>query len=237
MGAHEEDLELLLEDVLSDYGFLPGLRPRDHRNILGDGVANSAPDLAGEFEEQRAERLFNDFMQRGALDEESAEMGPPAPGVSVSTTAQQKATPALKTCERPDPPKVAPAARRNIRRLEEARCDVEAFEPRNVYQAELRNLLFAAIDHVRREHCKPGEEADFGRWWNILETYRRILAEPEMATPSARSILPKVLDLEPDELTERRLEHALGRRKPKTSYRRKKKRRRRRKKKRSITRL
>ncbi|MCP4006616.1 MAG: hypothetical protein GY725_20750 [bacterium] len=56
-----------------------------------------------------------------------------------------------------------------------------------------------------------------------------------MAAASARTVLPKVLELEHRQLTERRLEWALGRRKRKTRARkkkRKKKRRRRRKRKR-----
>ncbi len=46
-------------------------------------------------------------------------------------------------------PPPTPEARRRVQRLEEARQDVEAFDPRNIYQDELRTLLLAMIDHVR----------------------------------------------------------------------------------------
>ncbi len=94
----------------------------------------------------------------------------------------------------------------------------------------------AMIDHVRREFCKPGAEADFGRWRVVLEIYRRVRSTPEMFGLSARTVLPKVLALEHDDLTERRLDHALGRLKPKTPRRRKRKRRRRKKRWRQRTR-
>ncbi len=124
----------------------------------------------------------------------------------------------------------AAEARHNVRRLERARRGVEAFATRKIYQAELKIVVMVIVDHMRREHCLLGEEADFERWWSVLEIYRRILAAPEMAAASARTVLPKLLRLEHGQLTEQRLEDVLGRRKPAVA-RRKKKRRRRKKKK------
>ena len=99
------------------------------------------------------------------------------------------------------------------------------------YQAELKTLLLAMIDHLRWQHCKPGADVVTSkRWWTAIEAYRRVLGEPEMAGPSARTVLPNLLALEHRQLTERHLEHALGRRKRRGSRKRKRKRPRHRKK-------
>ncbi len=230
MSSQEEMFEVLLADLLSEDGFTPGLRPRDHRAVLGSDAGAATVEVgdalavAGDLDGRQAERLLNDLMNRPSEcppgGQEPDEAGDGSSGELLAAV----------------PPPLTPEARRRVQRLEEARREVEALDPRNIYQDELGTLLLAMIDHVRREHCKPGAAADFGRWWVVLEIYRRVLSAPEMFGASARTVLPKVLDLAHDELTERRLDYALGRLKPKTPRRRKRKRRRRKKRWRQRTR-
>lgn len=229
MSSQEpETIELLLADLFFEDGFRPGLRLRDHRAVLGGGVDAEAAEavalaVAGDLDEQQAERLLTDLMSRRERPADGDE--PDAEEPDAEETASEEIVSA-----EPDFPVPAPEARHNVRRLERARRDVEAFATRNIYQAELRTVVLVIVDHMRREHCTAGEEAEFERWWAVLEIYRRVLAAPEMAAASARTVLPKVLGLDHDKLTEQRLEHALGRRKHAVA-RRKKKRRRRKKKK------
>ncbi len=76
-------------------------------------------------------------------------------------------------------------------------------------QAELRTLLLAMLDRLRR---RPSA---IGRWRPYLEVYRRLLSAPELASPRGQKMLDELLELRADELTERRLELVLDRRKPK----------------------
>ncbi|MCP4006615.1 MAG: hypothetical protein GY725_20745 [bacterium] len=181
MCLDEESPELLLEDALSDSisrkdgGFLPGLRPRDHGEVLG-------AVFAGGLDEQEAERLLHDLMSRRqpapAESEEPPEADESSFGDRASAASGQEAVdPGPGDLETPAPPPT-PESRRNVRRLEAARREVGAFEPRNAYQAELRTVLFAIMDHMSRlalsgrtsrKHCEPGEEADCERWWAVLE--------------------------------------------------------------------
>lgn len=96
-----------------------------------------------------------------------------------------------------------------------ARRDVEAFKTGNRHQVELKTLLIRILDHLRRECCEPEQAAFFEHWRAVFRVYRRVLGEPEMATRQAHAVLAQLLDLEAGDLTERRLEFVLGRRKAK----------------------
>jgi hypothetical protein len=118
------------------------------------------------------------------------------------------------------PPSLPPVprtrqARRNRRRVAAARRGVEGFKTRNRHQVELKTLLIRILDHMRRECCEPGQAPFFEHWRAVYRVYRRILGEPEMATRQASDVLARLLELEPDDLTERRLDFVLGRRKAK----------------------
>ncbi len=84
-------------------------------------------------------------------------------------------------------------------------------------QVELKTLLLAMLDRLRRRATA------FGHWRPYLEVYRRLLTSPELASPRGQRVLDQLLDLPAGELTERRLELLLDRRKPKPRSPKKKK--------------
>ncbi len=73
------------------------------------------------------------------------------------------------------------------------------------------------LDRLRRQ------PSAIGRWRPYLEVYRRLLTSPELASPRGQRVLDQLLDLPAGELTERRLELLLDRRKPKPRSPKKKK--------------
>ncbi len=281
MSAREPELELVVRDIFSDDGFIPGLRPRLHLDVLGEGLAaypaeHDAVADGEDADEQKLEALLDGLMRRqqegeshARSDEEPQATGEGSPGDPEPSSQKPQAEeppPAAdrhhradgalerarqgrglrdrlesvdphplalrdsqttrhpEALEAPEPARLTPEVRHNLERLEHARRGVESFEAGNVHQTELRRLLILILDHMTFEHCKPGEGPDFERWWAVVRTYRRILATPEMASRGARSVLNNLLELEPDKLTQRHLEYALGRRKPQTPKKSKKRR-------------
>lgn len=90
-------------------------------------------------------------------------------------------------------------AKRDLRRLIGAREGIEAFQPRNRYQGQLRALLLTMVDYMEREHCRPArpwcpeDREEFERWWEILRRYRKVLFSPAMARKGAFRVLTKLL--------------------------------------------
>ncbi len=67
MSLRQAQLELLVEDVLADCGFLPGLRPRGHEAVLGDALAlleDDALAAGGDAGERQVEELLHGLMWR-----------------------------------------------------------------------------------------------------------------------------------------------------------------------------
>lgn len=218
--SRNRETMMLLEDLLFDDGFIPGLRPRDHRAPSATDAARAVTvgDETTDLAEPDAQRLVTRVLsrrERSSFVKESDEV------------ASEEATSEETVSAEPEPSAPAPPALSpNTRRLEHASRAVDALETANSYQSELKTVVQVMIGYMRREHCAPGEEAAFDRWWAVLETYRRVLTSPEMAVPGARHVLLRLLALEHRQLTERAIEHVLGRRKPTAARRRKKKRRR-----------
>ncbi len=79
-------------------------------------------------------------------------------------------------------------------RIARARVRVARFPACNRQQAQLRGLVLEMLDYMERELLGPGEEAALDRWWRAAGAYRRVLALPVMATPKARTLLPKIID-------------------------------------------
>ncbi len=80
--------------------------------------------------ERQAERLFNDLLSRRSEH--------PPDGQEPDEADDGSSEELLAVV----PPQLTPEARRRVQRLEEARREVEAFDPRNIYQGELRTLLW-----------------------------------------------------------------------------------------------
>ncbi len=216
MPIREALLELLAEDVLSDHGFLPGLKPRGHEAVLGDALIHSFTEdnalTAGEDGDQLREAALLDELTWRQREEEIHEPDDEQPRDAGEDRAGDPEPPApypSKFPEEPRAPEAAPPTP-EPRRLADARREVEAFEARNRHQTELKTLLILILDHISR--LPP---SDLEHWWAVARVYRRVLAAPEMATSKAWAVLSRLLDLRADQLTKRRLEHVLGRRKPK----------------------
>lgn len=187
-------------------GFFPGLRPRGHEEVLGEGLAFAAEAAGATEAEIEAEILTEVWESLGEAAEPLHEEEQPEIDVLEPPPAAPP-PPSAPPVPVPVPADAAPIPRRLVR----ARRRIVAFRPVNVYQKQLRKLLLVITDHLRRRCGRPGEPA-FERWWRVLEVYLRMLETPEMAAPKARRVLPKLLELVADDLTERRLQLVLGRR-------------------------
>ncbi len=64
----------------------------------------------------------------------------------------------------------------------------------NHAQRQLRCLVLEMLDYMARELLGPGDEAALEEWWSAARAYARVLALPVMATPRARTLLPRLLD-------------------------------------------
>ncbi len=90
-----------------------------------------------------------------------------------------------------------PAAREispGRRRIERARAGVARFPAVNPQQAQLRCLVLRMLDYMARELSGAGDEAVLDRWWAAVRAYLQVLELPVMATPKARTLLPKIID-------------------------------------------
>lgn len=187
--------------------FIPGLRPRGHEHILGAGVEPSTAEastveasddaVATEAVAVATEGLQRAGGPRGAVHGRWNEDSPAADLV----------------------PRGEDTGRR--RPLYRALRDVKDFRPRNPPQAELRALLLRILIHLQRQ---PEGSREAARWWPVVRVYLRVLKSPEMASRKARRILDRLLALQADRLTERRLEFVLGRRRSRPRRRRSRKR-------------
>ncbi len=64
---------------------------------------------------------------------------------------------------------------RNVERLDEVRREVESFETSNHYQAELKTMILAIIDHARPEYCKlSAERVTSERWSAAVAAYQLV---------------------------------------------------------------
>ena len=246
MPRRHVELELVAEHVLADDGYLPGLRPRGHENVLSRAPVLPEDDAlaAGDdVDERELEALLYDLMRREdgeediwddelALEELPAERdaGTSRPRAEEAEPDAERHAEATASPERGvDPARVLrsalrdlrgapessdPEVRHNRRRLAAAFQGVDRFEPRNRHQLELRTVLIWLLEYMRRVCCQPGRAPVFEHWWAVAKVYARVLAAPEMATRKAWGIKTKLLELRANELTERRLQLILGRRKP-----------------------
>ncbi len=80
------------------------------------------------------------------------------------------------------------------RRIACAHARVARFRAVNHPQRQLRCLILEMLDYMARELTGPGDETALDQWWAAVRAYRRVLELPVMATPRARTLLPKVLD-------------------------------------------
>ena len=124
MSTQEETFELLLQDLLYEDGFVPGLRPRDHRAVLGQDIAAEPGDAMaprgdcdrrqplGYPEERQAERLLTELMSQ-------REEQPP------DDEEPDEADEELGSASLPDPSTLTPEARHNMQRLERAYREAE----------------------------------------------------------------------------------------------------------------
>ncbi len=84
------------------------------------------------------------------------------------------------------------AARR--RRLQDVRRRTRAVTTSNRYQAELKGIMLAMARYMEAHWCAPERLEDYGRWWRVLERYRRILSSAELAGPEARKVFYELVD-------------------------------------------
>lgn len=80
------------------------------------------------------------------------------------------------------------------RQIAVAHAQVRRFPAVNHPQRQLRCLVLEMLAYMARELLGPGDEAALDQWWAAVRAYRRVLELPVMATPKARTLLPKIVD-------------------------------------------
>ena len=84
------------------------------------------------------------------------------------------------------------AARR--RRIQHARQQLEAFQPKNAYARQLQGTTLAMVRYMEEHWCGPGRAEDFERWWRVVKHYARVLASRQLEGKGARARLYRLLD-------------------------------------------
>ncbi len=80
------------------------------------------------------------------------------------------------------------------RRIARDRARVARFRAVNHQQRQLRCLGLELFDYMARELLGPRDVAALEQWWNAARAYVRVLRLPVMATPRARTLLPRIID-------------------------------------------
>ena len=83
---------------------------------------------------------------------------------------------------------------RKCQRITRVRAQVSRFRAVNHQQRQLRCLILEMLDYMARELQEPANELALEEWWAAVVAYRRVLELPVMATPKARTLLPKIID-------------------------------------------
>ncbi len=203
---HERARRAAYRDFLVDDGFVPGLKPRIHAGSPAEFLARYDMEPAADRSAEEPALGFEQWKERIRR----------LPWASSPTAfARRREDPADPEARRSGSRAAAAGmVKRRLRRLADARRDVDAFEPRSPQQRELLGLLSGILGYLEANHRIPGGEQERERWWRIFAAFRRALEFPELTGPRRRAAFEALMGLTAEDLFAVARKGRMGRRMP-----------------------